>query len=149
MYSHRAGTRKLHDHSLIYDRTHSHATWLIRACDMPHSHAVSESSRMYPCALMYDMTLSHVSWPAHMWHDSLTCSEQVLSRVIAHVALCTHIWYDSFTCVMTRSLTHIWHDSLICAMTRGGGLGSRPKKMYGERLGDGVEYHLMSPTPNR
>ena len=30
---------------------------------------------------------------------------------------------------------------------RGGGLGSRPKKMYGERLGDGVEYRLMSPTP--
>ena len=30
---------------------------------------------------------------------------------------------------------------------RGGGLGSRPKKMYGKRLGDGVEYHLMSPTP--
>ena len=29
---------------------------------------------------------------------------------------------------------------------RGGGLGSRPKKMYGERLGDGVKYHLMSPT---
>ena len=32
---------------------------------------------------------------------------------------------------------------------RWGGLGSRPKKMYGERLGDGVEYHLMSPTPRR
>jgi len=32
---------------------------------------------------------------------------------------------------------------------RGGGLGSRPKKMYGERLGDGVEFHLMSPTPRR
>jgi len=32
---------------------------------------------------------------------------------------------------------------------RGGGLGSRPKKMYGERLGDGVEDHLMSPTPRR
>ena len=31
--------------------------------------------------------------------------------------------------------------------TRGGGLGSRPKKMHGERSGDGVEYHLMSPTP--
>jgi len=27
-------------------------------------------------------------------------------------------------------------------------LGSRLKKMYGERLGDGVEYHLMSPTPH-
>ena len=35
------------------------------------------------------------------------------------------------------------------AVPRGGGLGSRPKKMYGERLGDGVEYHLMSPTPRR
>ena len=32
---------------------------------------------------------------------------------------------------------------------RGGGLGSRPNKMYGERLGDGVEYHLMKPTPRR
>jgi len=32
---------------------------------------------------------------------------------------------------------------------RGGGLGSRPTKMYGERLGDGVEYHLMKPTPRR
>ena len=30
-----------------------------------------------------------------------------------------------------------------------GHLGSRPKKMYGERLGDGVEYHLMKPTPRR
>ena len=35
------------------------------------------------------------------------------------------------------------------AVERGGGLGSRPKEMYGERLGDGVEYHLMSPTPRR
>ena len=35
---------------------------------------------------------------------------------------------------------------VINQMGRGGGLGSRPKKMYGERLGDGVEYHLMSPT---
>ena len=38
---------------------------------------------------------------------------------------------------------------LLSKVTRGGGLGSRPKKMYGERLGDGVEYHLMSPTPRR
>jgi len=32
---------------------------------------------------------------------------------------------------------------------RGGGLGSRPKNMYGETLGDGVEYHLIKPTPRR
>ena len=40
-------------------------------------------------------------------------------------------------------------DYHIAIMWRGGGLGSRPKKMYGERLRDGVEYHLMSPTPRR
>jgi len=40
-----------------------------------------------------------------------------------------------------RGGTRVWQ--------RGGGLGSRPKKMYGERLGDGVEYHLMKPTPSR
>ena len=43
---------------------------------------------------------------------------------------------------------YIWHVVIICRVAlRGGGLGSRPQKMYGERLGDGVEYHLMKPTP--
>ena len=41
------------------------------------------------------------------------------------------------------------HDCHQQVLASGGGLGSRPKKMYGERLGDGVEYHLMSPTPRR
>jgi len=38
-------------------------------------------------------------------------------------------------------------ESPLLLEARGGGLGSRPKKMYGERLGDGVEYHFMKPTP--
>ena len=38
---------------------------------------------------------------------------------------------------------------VVLGIQRGGGLGLRPKKMYGERLGDGVEYHLMKPTPCR
>ena len=29
------------------------------------------------------------------------------------------------------------------------GAGVETQKMYGERLGDGVEYHIMSPTPRR
>ena len=45
---------------------------------------------------------------------------------------------------MYMHLKYIYHIS-----RRGGGLGSRPKKMYGERLGDGVEYHFMKPTPRR
>jgi len=42
-----------------------------------------------------------------------------------------------------------WLRAVMTHRRRGGGLGSRPKKMYGERLRDGVEYHLMSPTPLR
>jgi len=41
----------------------------------------------------------------------------------------------------------IW--GAIDGMNERWGVGSRPQKMYGERLGDGVEYHLMSPTPRR
>ena len=41
------------------------------------------------------------------------------------------------------SLSLLLSPSLSCLspLSRGGGLGSRPKKMYGERLGDGVDYH--------
>ena len=46
-------------------------------------------------------------------------------------------------------LFQIIFDGVGAAQWRGGGLGSRPKKMYAERLGDGVEYHLMKPTPRR
>jgi len=42
-------------------------------------------------------------------------------------------------------LQHPTSQALFISPTlRGEGLGSRPKKIYGERLGDGVEYHLMS-----
>jgi len=40
-------------------------------------------------------------------------------------------------------------NNIISSLSRGGGLGSRPKNMYGETLGDVVEYHLMNPTPRR
>ena len=45
--------------------------------------------------------------------------------------------------ISTNYVVHIYTNDVM----RGGGLGSRPKKWYGERLGDGVEYHLMKPTP--
>ena len=59
------------------------------------------------------------------------------------------------SCVLLLSITVSLPFPLFLSLSRsaflrrGGGLGSRPKKMYGERLGDGVEYHLMSPTPRR
>jgi len=51
--------------------------------------------------------------------------------------------------VSVNVMAHLARHIFICLVTRGGGLGSRPKKMHGERLRDGVEYHLMSPTPRR
>ena len=58
--------------------------------------------------------------------------------VYTFIFLAGYIW-----CILP--LVHVVH----VVRVRGEGLGSRPKKMYGERLGDGVEYHLMSPTPRR
>ena len=64
--------------------------------------------------------------------------------------MCTYMYIDRF-CSYIRGLstesTLVWGGDDVQA--RGGGLGSRPKKMYGERLGNGVQYHLMSPTPRR
>jgi len=54
-----------------------------------------------------------------------------------------------FVCVCVHSVILERSDFRKRLCVRGGGLGSKPKKMYGERLGDGVEYHLMSPTPRR
>ena len=67
-----------------------------------------------------------------------------MSKTTAQLAgMChTHTYmYDTFQLAS-------WNVSYT-PLHRGGGLGSRPKKMYGERLGHGVEYHLMSPTPRR
>ena len=59
-----------------------------------------------------------------------------------------------FVCVHVRGPVCVQDRVFVCKtecarQRRGRGLGSRPKKMYGERLGDGVEYHLMKPTPRR
>ena len=57
-----------------------------------------------------------------------------------------HAWVNDYTTLHYSSRISKW---ILASARRGGALGSRPKKMYGERLGDGVEYHLMSPTPRR
>jgi len=65
----------------------------------------------------------------------------------------THCVKYLSVCVATHPVSTICQHTLFLinprAGTRGGKLGSRPKKMYGERLGDGVEYHSMKPTPRR
>ena len=93
-------------------------------------------------------------------------SGAVIARFLTYTALLQfvskHNPYYYYTHAHKKTYTHIHvHTGAIniekaaartvarSLLMRGGGLGSRPKKMYGERLGDGVEYHLKSPTPRR
>ena len=84
-----------------------------------------------------------------------------VSTHIPRVYMCTHPWCICICVYILHVCVHVYtpfvyaymrtHPLYLCTRvyTRGGGLGSRPKKMYEEYLGDGVEYHLMSPTPRR
>ena len=83
---------------------------------------------------IYIYIFTHICMYIQIHEDLSVYTDTCIHKhVFAHI----YIYLDRFTCVRG---TGIW---------RGGGLGSRPKKMYGERLGDGVEYHLMKPTPRR
>ena len=82
-------------------------------------------------------------------HTATHCN--TLHHIAAHCCTVQCVATHELYFVLVLSQTHcntLQHTAPYCS-TRGGGLGSRPKKMYGERLGDGVEYHLMSPTPRR
>jgi len=118
--------------------------WDCLVCTMTRCYAWRDSLM---CEIWLDMTRPYVG------HDSLLCVPWL-------VAMCAmtrcYVCHDSLMCNMTACLVNmvIWLV-LRCGLDswyvkpRGGGLGSRPKKMYGKRLEDGVENHLMSPTPRR
>ena len=76
-------------------------------------------------------------WAVKTWNGSAKYIHTHMSYTYIYIV---HIWGNKSN--ISKVYTYGGDE-------RGGGLGSRPKKMYGERLGDGVEYHLMSPTPRR
>jgi len=74
--------------------------------------------------------------------------------VLVHLCACEYVHVCVHACACASHMVYIHahnvyrYQSLQLingskVLGRGGGLGSRPKKMYGERLGDGVEYHSM------
>ena len=81
--------------------------------------------------------MSHV--PQHVSHDA-----QRMSHVPQHMS---HV--PQRMSHVPQHMSHTDAKQALHGSRRGGGLGSRPKKMYGEYLRDGVEYHLTSPTPRR
>ena len=89
----------------------------------------------------------------HMFKVLLYMSYVYTCRLI-HVGICVAWRWCICRCNIYTKSSDMCRVSWYCTrasriVPRGGGLGSRPKKMYGERLGDGVEYHLMKPTPRR
>jgi len=126
-------------------------TWRIHICDMTHSYAWHDS---FIC----------VTWLIESCHKSIV---EYRARLRKMTCTSTPLCTDSraTNCMQTlqpkRQHNTGFSDYLSTwfqrtdmyapthACTRGGGLGSRPKNMYGETLGDGVEYHLMKPTPRR
>ena len=71
------------------------------------------------------------------------CCNVFLQRVLHCVLQCV------LPCLLQCEMISWTRGLLSRLLGRGGGLGSRPKKWYGERLGDGVEYHSMKPEPRR
>jgi len=145
-------------------------TWLIHTSDtwfVGHDSFICVTRLIHPCALIsrlpralqsklvYDMPDSYM-WHIICWtrlfyrRDMTHSSERPHLDIAQHSAIKSCVWRGAFTCCTRIIHMHDILDQIARLLrTRGGGLGSRPKKMYGERLGDGVEYHLMKPTPRR
>jgi len=102
---------------------HIYATHIMYYCDTFTSYVTYY--RSYQCVAACCSVLQCVA----VWHIHILC----------HILSC-HI-LDSWRIHMSYTIVTYTREV--------GGWGRDPKKMYGERLGDGVEYHLMSPTPRR
>ena len=119
----------LHTHTHTHTRTHAHI-WDschmgVRVCVCVHVCA---------CVDLYESHMIHIGLFRRIRHTPLT------------------VWWVFVVVLCCNKQHHKQPDAAGAALDhlrRGGGLGSRPKNMYGERLGDGVEYHLMKPTPRR
>jgi len=78
----------------------------------------------------------------HKCHLQSSCN-QVYTHI--HKSHYSHIYTSAICNPVAIKCIHIYSNPTIYTYTqvplamRGGGLGSRPKKMYGERLGNGVE----------
>ena len=142
-------------HPCIYTYTSIHQHYTFECYDT--------SFECYDTFIMSAMTLSHV-WhhPWVMYHVAGACPRDPKWYSTPSPNLSPYIFLGlnpsppPLTRVMMRGHAPVWHHP--CASRcrcvpshhhscERWGAGVETQKMYGERLGDGVEYHLMSPTP--
>ena len=143
-------TRICMRHGTHMDESCQTHRWVMSHVWMSHVAHVDESCHTYA------MEESCHTYASNTWFNGLCKSCHAYEWVMSHIFMShathmheschTYAWVMSHICM--SHFTHM-HESSRTRGMRGGGLGSRPKKMYGERLWDGVEYHLMSPTPRR
>ena len=93
---------------------------------------------------------------AHMLYSyvDICTYEYICMKIYRYIKIYTCTYIHTYILIYIHTYMLIFSSYLhanihLLMYMRVGGLGSRPKKMYGERLGDGVEYHLMKPTPRR
>jgi len=98
---------------------------------------VNESCHICMSRVAYEYVMR--AWVIHIYMYG--------AYIVGIPEVCTYVYIHMY--ISNEFTTRKTHGAHMGLTQRGGGLGSRPKKMYGERLGDGVEYHLMSPTPRR
>ena len=123
----------------------------------PRSHVVDVFWNSEPLSRRQ---FSHCFWLAQdKASSSVSCSvlqgvavcSRVLQCVAAYRRQFSHCFWLAFLVFRENAFSYRKCQNVSSKTHPGrrGGPGSRPKKIYGERLGDGVEYHLMSPTPRR
>jgi len=129
-------------HTLTYTKTHTHLTYVYLIHWHTHWHILYKSIQTSTQALKYT---SNPTW-GDIWVSSFKAQSSNLERRFSLKRGKSDVRASSFEFWHRNRKFHPRWDRVYIDM-RGGGLGSRPKKMYGKRLGDEVEYHLMSPTP--
>ena len=72
--------------------------------------------------------------------------------VCEYECVCVYVCFCVIVCVYVCACVYVCVCvcEYVCAdVAERWGAGVETQKMYGERLGDGGEYHLMKPTPRR
>jgi len=108
----------------------------------PFPHCTAESNSLFASRLLCSQPILLLAFWLFLLQNIVS-----LVGLFCKRDLCLYLCHCSHNECSRAPLPH--RPRRTTAAMRGGGLGSRPEKMYGEYLRDGVEYHLMSPTPRR
>ena len=141
----RLSTSLIHTCDMTYSRvwpdSFIRVTWLIHMCGMTYLFSNTRSHSLMLC-MFVSLQFSAFWGKSNNESDGhILTSHVTSSRVMSHINESRHIFTSHVKFMNAETLPH--HEREV------GGWGRDPQKMYWERLGDGVEYHLMSPTPRR